>query len=340
MNGRRNDFLDGVKAFAILSVVFGHCIQYGSGDAFFSQAAFFDHPVFKFIYSWHMPLFMLVSGALFACTAREKTLREIALSRIRTLLVPILAWSVIPLVTAPDTAHSIRACLTTVFTNLWFLWAILWCSLAVTALRRWFRDSLWAYALLFILMFFTSDDMNAHLYKFMYPYFVAGYLFMREGCAEKLRHVYTNPAVIAATGVLFAGLFALYSREAYIYTTGISILHSSASRQLGIDLYRFCIGFAGCAFLLMLFYGIAQRVRFPDRIKKAWLAVGRSTMGVYVISEQIFAYVLRRWTAGVPGVHLLITSAETALILAFSLGCTHLIRKSTLASRVLLGGRG
>ena len=54
---RRNQQLDIVKGFAIVLVVLGHAIQYTYRD--------FDNLfVFRLIYSFHMPLFMFVSGML------------------------------------------------------------------------------------------------------------------------------------------------------------------------------------------------------------------------------------------------------------------------------------
>lgn len=51
----RNVLLDVLKGFAIFLVVMGHAIQY-------NQVDFDTNPVFRFIYSFHMPLFMFVSG--------------------------------------------------------------------------------------------------------------------------------------------------------------------------------------------------------------------------------------------------------------------------------------
>lgn len=70
---KRNPFLDYTKAFAILLVVVGHCIQYGSGQNYLKEELFFDNILFKFIYSFHMPLFMLISGYLFAYGINKET---------------------------------------------------------------------------------------------------------------------------------------------------------------------------------------------------------------------------------------------------------------------------
>lgn len=65
VRNERSSYLDLVKAFAIICVVVGHCIQYGSGARYLSDGSYFLNVVFKVIYSFHMPLFMLVSGYLF-----------------------------------------------------------------------------------------------------------------------------------------------------------------------------------------------------------------------------------------------------------------------------------
>ena len=69
----RNKFVDVLKATAIFLVVMGHCIQYGSGNDYYVECTFFENSLFKFIYSFHMPLFMLISGYLFAFSLKKRT---------------------------------------------------------------------------------------------------------------------------------------------------------------------------------------------------------------------------------------------------------------------------
>ncbi len=57
---RRNDAVDSIKAFTIICVVLGHCIQYGSGSLYLGKSLYFENLLFKTIYSFHMPLFMLI----------------------------------------------------------------------------------------------------------------------------------------------------------------------------------------------------------------------------------------------------------------------------------------
>lgn len=66
-------YLDTVKGVAIFLMVWGHCIQFFSVKGF----DFFGDIVFKIIYSFHMPLFALVSGYLFYASASRRTPGEI-----------------------------------------------------------------------------------------------------------------------------------------------------------------------------------------------------------------------------------------------------------------------
>ena len=65
-----------VKAIAIMLVIVGHAIQYGTSQAL-QGTRLLEFGVFKYIYSFHMPLFMLVSGYLFHFTIEKKALLKL-----------------------------------------------------------------------------------------------------------------------------------------------------------------------------------------------------------------------------------------------------------------------
>lgn len=92
---KRDDYLDIVKGVAIFSVVLGHCIQYGSGAEFLEENLFFYNDIYRFIYSWHMPLFMLVSGYLFSFSVKRHEWSSLLKNRFNQLLLPILSWSLL-----------------------------------------------------------------------------------------------------------------------------------------------------------------------------------------------------------------------------------------------------
>lgn len=61
VNSKRNNFIDFVKGILICLVVWGHTIQY----FLLENGSFYEDIVYKIIYSFHMPLFMVISGYVF-----------------------------------------------------------------------------------------------------------------------------------------------------------------------------------------------------------------------------------------------------------------------------------
>ena len=55
----RIPYLDFLKFFAIASVLLGHSVEQTTGNDFW------DNPIWSFIYTYHMPLFMLLCGYFF-----------------------------------------------------------------------------------------------------------------------------------------------------------------------------------------------------------------------------------------------------------------------------------
>lgn len=346
-NGNRSIFLDIVKGFSIFCVIFGHCIQYGSGNYVLRSELFFDNVIFKVIYSFHMPLFMLVSGYLFAYSVEKRTWAELLRNRVNSLLIPIFTWSVIPLVvkTTEQAASNqmigfmyiLNTYITTTISNLWFLWAVFWCSTAVIFVRQCFNDSKWVYFGGWLLTFIIPDVFGLHLYKFMYPFFIAGYLYNKEGGISKLKTIYENNVVLLLMAVVYAVLLLFYNRDAYIYTTGYSLLCETPLKQLGIDLYRCCIGFIGSAFVLLMIYRFFPV--FNGAVKRTIGYLGANTLGIYIISNYLFSYVVARVTSNLPQINYAITVIEAVVVLTVSLSITSGLKKCKLLNQLLFGGR-
>ena len=88
---KRNTFIDISKGVAIFLMLWGHCIQYCGG----SNYDFFGNLIFKAIYSFHMPLFALISGYLFFFSFSKRDLKELLTIRLKSLLKPIIFCSVL-----------------------------------------------------------------------------------------------------------------------------------------------------------------------------------------------------------------------------------------------------
>lgn len=83
----RDNSFDVLKGILILLVVFGHALY----SQFVDDS--WQHPLFDGIYTFHMPLFVFVSGYFFySCTRRS--LRDMV-AKIKRLMLPWLVWSLI-----------------------------------------------------------------------------------------------------------------------------------------------------------------------------------------------------------------------------------------------------
>lgn len=136
----RDPFLDVAKGVAILLVVLGHSVQTWVG-------AFDDNVVFRFIYAFHMPLFVFLAGGAAAHWVRAgdkaqtlPTVWKSAVHRVRRavsgLMVPFLAWTLIRYV-LQHRSEPLGEHLFAVYQNpaisLWFLPCMFWCT-AFTAM--------------------------------------------------------------------------------------------------------------------------------------------------------------------------------------------------------------
>ncbi len=81
----RNYSLDNAKFLLILLVVFGHVIE-----PFIAEDMAFE-VMYLFIYSFHMPAFVMISGMLSKATLNEGTIKNL----VKTILVPFIVFTVI-----------------------------------------------------------------------------------------------------------------------------------------------------------------------------------------------------------------------------------------------------
>ena len=85
----RNEVIDYIKGLAIYLVILGHCIQCYCIDTQFYKSSY----LYLLIYSFHMPLFIFISGYLFQGTlGRREDLNSIIKRKSIQLLYPYLIF--------------------------------------------------------------------------------------------------------------------------------------------------------------------------------------------------------------------------------------------------------
>ena len=84
---KRIEYVDYIKAFAIFMVIVGHSIESLSTCNELNV-------VHSFIYSFHMPLFMMLSG-FFIAKSFNSGIKQFLTTRSRQVLLPVLSFSVV-----------------------------------------------------------------------------------------------------------------------------------------------------------------------------------------------------------------------------------------------------
>lgn len=304
MEKKKNAFIDYVKGIAILLVLVGHCIQYGSGASFLENGEYWNNIVMKVIYSFHMPLFVAVSGYLFWFSVKNHGMVNSIKSRIVRLVPVCFTWAII-LSLVDFTKGEFAGVKHTAYyflTDFWFLWAIIFSTVCVALIELFHNKFGGGYAavaavLLMGAFILTPDMLWSHAYKFVAPYFIGGYYY-----AKNQKNWLKSNVVGGVSTLLWAVLMLLYSKDSYIYTTGITIFRKeNIGNQLGIDAYRYLVGIVGVIaviwILKKLYAVIASR-------EESWVTSGRSmieymgrnSITYYILSTYLFAWIMPKIT--------------------------------------------
>lgn len=295
MDKKESFYWDLVKGIAIFLMLWGHCIQYCALDA----VEFMEDIVFKTIYSFHMPLFMLVSGYLFFHSFRKRNLADLLEHRIRGMLHPIVMATILNnfLVLILDTVLTRRMHILYgrlfhgIGNDLWFLWAVLYCSLVVgiccKLTEKPFLQVLLTVLGAFVILLVPQWNMTL----FMYPYFAVGFF-----CGMYRKQTVKFYKVLRyAVLVIFPVMVAFYETKHYIYITEIISAEPGLQDSLKIAGFRWAIGFAGSIWMLTIMeflLGLGERISAVQSCLKAVSRLGKNSLQIYCLSASLLSQYL------------------------------------------------
>jgi fucose 4-O-acetylase-like acetyltransferase len=327
---QRSATIDCLKGLAIFLVVWGHCIQFLFHDVDFT---FLSNPAFILIYMFHMPLFMAVSGYLFAISEHRYSAYTLLKKRAMRLLLPVIVWSLLYYAAAVVAIHlgAGSAINYNYRGGLWFLVAVMFCVVVALLCDRIARGNPLVYLAAVLLSLALPDGFDLHYDKFLLPYFFAGILFWRYR-SRIPRVVYK--VVWGLCLILFGVLFLRWKTEDYIYISGMSLYVSAPWHRLAIITVRYLAGFAGIAAVVPVI-----RVLRHSAVAPPLTYLGRYTLEIYVLSAPILPWLhyLR-----MPHANALLYTCVTAPLVAVVLCLLFLciakaIRRSRTLGLLLLG---
>lgn len=351
---KREALPDILKGFSIILVILGHCIQEGSGEPYRVGLSYFSDRLYQFIYSFHMPLFMLISGylgwySIKRCRNRKGRL-EVLGDRAATLLVPVFFWTALDyarilIINCVEKRPQPEALVFVYFynalNNLWFLWAVWWSFLVVYVMHNFLRDNIIIYVLGFMALFILPDGLGMGAYKYMLPYYLTGY-YVHGYMENKGQLVGKIPRLwmIGITGLAFAGLFIYYNEDSFIYLTGYKLVGKNVIRQFGIDIYRLVIGFAGSGFFILVWQYIMMYVDKLNQSGKGKIKflvlrkLGADSMGIYIVSGYLLIFVIQRFNT-IQQPSYICNILETIIVLAMSWLIIGIVGKIPVLKRII-----
>lgn len=288
MEDRSRQYLNTVKGVAVLLMLWGHCIQYCGADTF----ACFDDEVFQAIYSFHMPLFMLVSGYLFYFSFSRRDLKTLLVHRVQAMAQPIIMGTIlcnllvqgIHLVMGQE-VRLLNGALFSGMNLYWFLWCVLASSLAVGTACK-ITQRIWVQGLLLLLgagfvALFPEMDMQL----FMYPFFVAGFLWARNRQRLKKLEWLRFGALL-----LFPLMLPKYRFQHFIYLTPIYSPEYGFVKSMEINCFRYAIGLVGSVFVLTVVDMLLRR--WHGRFAAAIAKLGEVSLQIYCLSAPLLSVFL------------------------------------------------
>lgn len=291
----RDHYIDVLKGGLIILVVWGHFIQYSHGIEY----DYWENPIFKIIYGFHMPLFGGVSGYLYFYSLKRNNSLSILIKKIKQLLLPCVTWSVlltcldviINIITKEknDAIFIVFRVFTRFINDLWFLKCIFLACFLVYFIEK-TKAKVLFYIFVVVFTNFLPSIYNLNLYGFIFPFFVLGYKVAQYDIKKKFKSITIRTRIILfiISAIIYFVLVYLYKKDLYIYVSGIDVINSKygVCGQLGINAFRYIVALCGISFFLS--FNSCLFSFFEKNTKITVLS--NETMSIYVITASIFSY--------------------------------------------------
>ncbi|BEG98835.1 acyltransferase family protein [Bacteroides sedimenti] len=332
--GKRIYYLDLIKFFAIYIVILGHAIQYiGKG--------FWHNPLWELIYSFHMALFMIMSGYFFSSSMKLSAGAFFKKKSVQ-LLLPAVAWySFLCLVYSfinpgLEEENIMKFDMHGLVNSFWFLKCVFGCyfiaRISLKLIKNEFLAAIISSVVLCIVPFGSLVAIN-----FLLPFFWIGLFY------KKYREKIEKDASLwwGASLALFIFCLACWEGSYTIYKSPIELFSFHpfhfATATFGIALFRFLIGLAGSAFFIISVQMLYERYANRQWISKC-CEIGKYTLGIYIIQMILFERVFMLLSLRLDDwlVYLLAPGLSLA-ILALCLTIIKTIERNSYSRFLLLG---
>ncbi|MGY4158136.1 fucose 4-O-acetylase-like acetyltransferase [Bradyrhizobium sp. USDA 4461] len=281
--------LDFAKGVLIVLVIVGHLIQY----ILYRDEGFWDSPCFKWIYMFHMPLFMAISGYLSCGALSRKSLTQAVGDRAMQLLLPMLFWCALLeiaklalLPPAPDLKSEILLFLNDAAGAYWFIWAAFVCFLLVKILSIFDRCTPWILFVSVVPVVLAPLTFSIFpLIKYTYPFFCLGFSVTRSrDWWMSITRSY-KVLLILSLSIVALVCFLAWRKDTYVYNNLALVQDVQSAKNV---LLMFSGSAAASAIMIELFLQCWRLGRSNRVVRFIAMEMGQSTLLLYLIQGTIF----------------------------------------------------
>lgn len=283
-NKERILYIDVIKAVLIFLVLWGHVIQYTNMNEGL------NNPIAAFIYSFHMPMFMMLSG-IFLKKQFQLQCSVLLQKNFFRLILPavVITFSLflIVFINKPrgldESINWLWAC------RPWFVTTLFFCNVITVLLYKVIKHIGFSFLVTFIL-FCLLPSVSDRLI-FMYPFFVLGY-YMGFKLNDQRKFGPLNGGLIALLLFFACIYFRLNTSEITIYSSPYYFwsvkdgIHLDESLLIAFE--RYFIGFCGSVGLFYFFKNIFCGIGRKICEFKIVQYIGRNTLGLYLLQIALF----------------------------------------------------
>lgn len=266
--------LDVLKCFAIFLVCWAHSIQH------LTTADCIDNLLYRWIYSFHMPLFMMVSG-FFSVKSMGLTFSQFIEKKLKQIALPGFAWSLLfSLIGVVLGFHKIHFTFDiTRYMPFWFLWALLICNILAYAGVK-FKGGR-------IVTLLISQFIPFANVIYMYPAFVLGQIVYenRKWIKNHLKQILIISVAVYLVSIIFWGADDWHLLSQTKEMIGSKGYISAGLFYVGKTAYKLLVNLSGSMMFFCLFL-IADSF-WGRNCGKILGYIGKYTLIVYILQYYI-----------------------------------------------------
>lgn len=320
---KRIEYIDSLKFFAIFLVILGHVVQYGIH--YKNRDGYLDNPVWSFIYSFHMPLFIFISG-FFASHALKYDILSLIKGKAINILLPSFVW----ICTMEFLHKRLPTDITLFYNNYWYLNTLFVCILITYIIQKYyFKYRYVLYLLTYLLLCLT---WGGYYVSYLFPFYIFGDIFNRKmGLLFRRKNLFLFSSLFMSIILYIVGK---WNGHYTFYESNNVLFYGSSLNTVGIliMLYRLFLSMSIVLFIFTLFSIVGNKVSRLSLVRN----IGKETLGIYLISVYLCKHLPLPDTDNYLIIYIVAIIGSTS-ILFFSYGAVLLFKKNRYTAMLYMG---